>query len=192
MTIFPDTFLLFSWVANTQSLSTNRNPARYWFHHIEGFSFFDHYNLPGYCLRTVIQCCFVLLNQCIVIQCCLVLLNQYWGIVTVPGFHQRQIHVVLDFCRNGTDDLGNDSPALWPTELVLHHLGLLCEARREKTKKVPNETTKFFFSRVIIKAIIIILSITPGCGPKVNPLVTVKPKLKSLVIFHSVECLGEL
>ena len=27
------------------------------------------------------------------------------------------------FCRNRTDDLGIDSPALWPTELVLHRLG---------------------------------------------------------------------
>ena len=39
-----------------------------------------------------------------------------------------QIHVDLssrfcEFCLNRTDDLGTDSPALWPTELVLHRLG---------------------------------------------------------------------
>ena len=29
----------------------------------------------------------------------------------------------MSFCRNRTDDLEVSSPALWPTELVLHHLG---------------------------------------------------------------------
>ena len=29
----------------------------------------------------------------------------------------------LSFCRNRTDDLRTDSPALWPTEIVLHRLG---------------------------------------------------------------------
>ena len=29
----------------------------------------------------------------------------------------------MSFCRNRTDNLGIDSPALWPTELVLHRLG---------------------------------------------------------------------
>ena len=30
--------------------------------------------------------------------------------------------VFLGFCQNRNDDLGIHSPALWPTELVLHHL----------------------------------------------------------------------
>ena len=30
----------------------------------------------------------------------------------------------ISFCRNRTDDLGINSPALWSTELVLHRLGL--------------------------------------------------------------------
>ena len=34
-------------------LSTDRNPATYWLHHI--LVFFYHCNLPGYCLRAVIQ-----------------------------------------------------------------------------------------------------------------------------------------
>jgi len=36
------------------------------------------------------------------------------------------------------------------------------------------------------------LSTTPGLGPKVNPPVTLQPKLKSLPIFSSVEHLSEL
>ena len=36
------------------------------------------------------------------------------------------------------------------------------------------------------------LSIAPGLGPKVNPPVTLKPKLESLPILSSVEHLGEL
>ena len=32
----------------------------------------------------------------------------------------------LSFCRNRTDDLGINSPTLWPTELVLHRLGHVC------------------------------------------------------------------
>ena len=31
----------------------------------------------------------------------------------------------LSFCRKRTDDLRIKSPAFWPTELVLHHLGLM-------------------------------------------------------------------
>jgi len=36
------------------------------------------------------------------------------------------------------------------------------------------------------------LSIAPGLGPKVNPPVTLKPKLKSLLFFSSVQHLSEL
>ena len=39
--------------------------------------------------------------------------------------YRFEFSVFLSFCRNRTDDLRISSPALWPTELVLHRFGLI-------------------------------------------------------------------
>ena len=45
---------------------------------------------------------------------------------------------VLSFCRNRTNHLGINSPALWPTELVLHCLGWVHDHADDAEPKPKN------------------------------------------------------
>ena len=61
-----------------------------------------------------------------------------------------EFSVFLSFCRNRTDDLRINSPALWPSELVLHRFGCFIVVADHLSNSLPLYAGFLFFLCIIL------------------------------------------